>query len=911
MLAARNGLSPLMVGRSGALTRLSALISADRPDGATAVALVTGEAGVGKTRLVQELIRRVPERAVVLAGGAEPGSLGRPHELVRRVLDLSPSAPDEDGDFDAVLTRLGAGTAVAVFEDLHWADAESVAVFEGLAVARLPSVLLIGTCRPDELSRGLPAGEMVERLERRQFVHHVHLERLSRGDVAAFLGSVYGKVPPSTVVDALYGRTGGNPFFLEEILTVAGDVDPAELVRQPLPWTLAELVRGQVSGLSADERRLVEAAAVLGGRAEFDLLAVITRSGEDEMIPILRGLLERGLLLEECEDSFTFRHALVRDAVEQQLLGRERRRLHELALQALRDAGSDDLAALARHAHGAGHYEEFVALARQGVQHYLAGGSSHQALRLAVDALTEAPDDGELLSAAARAAWLLGLYDEALAHVQHWEVVARDRSLAERAAAARMLARVFHELDRAEEAWAVAHELEVLVDELDPGEDRALTMAGLAQLNMLRFRPETAISWADRAIAEADAVGAAGVRAQALIERASAMTDTGGPDGEAAMIEAIAEAEAVGDLVLVARGLNNMAKYHALSTPSGQQYLARLWEAAERAGFDGIGAHRYRYRLVEITVLTGDLAESRRHLDAVPWPTAPHAAAWHCVLDATLCVEEGRLAAAADTIADARPRSGFECAALATVALVVSALRSDAAGLEEAVRDIVESSGSGQDHLDHEVIVVRLEALARAQRPEHGAAMLASWRAVHAQHERVDTAAEGLLAALEGRPGDAVALLQVVVDDPNLAVAVYQRSWLRVALARSLATLGRTEEARAVAASARADLERWPGWRRDEIDALIAGLDPRPAPRPAASTAGGDLTVREREVAGLLAEGLTNVQLARRLHISPKTAAVHVSNILTKLDMSSRAEVAAWAVRNGLSDPRNDVAASS
>jgi DNA-binding CsgD family transcriptional regulator len=829
---------------------------------------------------------------------------------VRRVLDATGSTTDGDDGIDAVLARLGAGVAVVAFEDLHWADAESVAIFEALALARLPSVLLVGTCRPDELARGLPAGEMLERLERRHFVHHVHLDRLNRSDVAAFLGSVFGELPPSTVVDTLYGRTGGNPFFLEEILTVAGDVDPAELGRQPLPWTLAELVRGQLSGLSADERRLVEAAAVLGGRAEFDLLAAVTRSTEDEMILILRGLVERGLLVEECEDSFAFRHALVRDAVEQQLLGRERRRLHELALQALRDTRSDDLAALAHHARGAGHYEEFVMLAREGVGHYLAGGSSHQALRLAVDALTEEPDDGELLGAAARAAWLLGLYDEALAHVQHWRDVAGHRSLAERAAAARMMARVFHELDRAEDAWAVAHELEVLVDELEPGEDRALTMAGLAQLNMLRCRREVAISWADRAIAEAEAAGAAGVRAQALIERASAVSEAGGPEGEAAMIEAIAEAEAVGDLVLVARGLNNMARYHALSPSSGQEYLARLWEAAERAGFDGLGAHKYRYRLVELAVFMGDLAESRRHLDAVPWPAAPHAAAWHCVLDATLSVEEGRLAAAVTAIAEARPRSGFECAALATVALVVAALQFDDPGIEDAVREIVQSSGSGQDHLDHEVIIVRLEALARADRPQHAAAMLASWRAVHAQHQRVDTAAEGLVAALEGRPADAVALLKTVVDDANLTVAVYQRSWLRVTLARSLSAVGCRAEALTAATLARADLDRWPGWRRKEIDALIAELRSPLEARPA-TPPNGELTAREREVAGLLAEGLTNVQLARRLHISPKTAAVHVSNILMKLDMASRAEVAAWAVRTGLAAPRNPVAAPS
>ena len=101
------------------------------------------------------------------------------------------------------------------------------------------------------------------------------------------------------------------------------------------------------------------------------------------------------------------------------------------------------------------------------------------------------------------------------------------------------------------------------------------------------------------------------------------------------------------------------------------------------------------------------------------------------------------------------------------------------------------------------------------------------------------------------------------------------------------------------------ELARWPGWRRDRAMAFLARVE--------GSTVApdGELTAREREVAALLSEGLTNGELARRLFISPKTAAVHVSNILMKLDMSSRAEVAAWAVRNGLSDPRNEVATPS
>jgi DNA-binding NarL/FixJ family response regulator len=94
-------------------------------------------------------------------------------------------------------------------------------------------------------------------------------------------------------------------------------------------------------------------------------------------------------------------------------------------------------------------------------------------------------------------------------------------------------------------------------------------------------------------------------------------------------------------------------------------------------------------------------------------------------------------------------------------------------------------------------------------------------------------------------------------------------------------------------------LERWPGWRRDEAAALLRRLGEGPAPPGGPAT----LTPREREVAALLADGLSNGEIARRLYISTKTASVHVSNILAKLDMTSRTEVATWAVRTGLVPP--------
>ena len=144
-----------------------------------------------------------------------------------------------------------------MFEDLHWADLESLTVFEQLAEPGGGRLLVVGTYRPDGLSRRHPAAELLPRLERRHSVTHVQLGRLSPADVGAFLTAVYGEVPSFRVVEALHGRTGGNPFFLEELVASAGDRAADDLEAMPLPWTVAELVRAQLDELDPEVRGIV------------------------------------------------------------------------------------------------------------------------------------------------------------------------------------------------------------------------------------------------------------------------------------------------------------------------------------------------------------------------------------------------------------------------------------------------------------------------------------------------------------------------------------------------------------------------------------------------------------------------------------------------------------------------------
>lgn len=896
-----------MIGRAQPLRSLVDLVDAarTRPSGEPAVALVSGEPGVGKTRLLAELTTRLPADVVVLAAQAQPGSLGQPYEVVDALLGGDPRA-DAAGDdvgratsrtAQAVLDRLGPGPNVVIVEDLHWADAGSVAVLARLVTAPRPDLVVVISYRPDEITQRLPGGELLARLERGHQVTRLPLEPLRRVEIAAFLAAVYTRQLPSAVVDTLLARTGGNPFFLEELLYAAGSVDPERLAEQPLPWSLADLVARQLEGLSADERRLAEAAAVLGARGAFDTLQIMTGLDEPALIACLRALVHRGLLVEEPEDDFSFRHALVRDAVMHQLLGRERRQLHTAALRALQEACCTDLADLARHAAGAGLWDEMVDLARQGVPYYLARGSSHQALRLASDALAEAPDDCELLAGAVRAAWMVGFNVEALAHAEHWRAVAqRAGSIEQEAAAGRLLARLYLEQGDERLAGQLAR-LERLVDELPPGGEHARVLAALAQVEMLADHTEAAVRWGQAAIAAAELADAKEVRAQAKVELGSALAHDHErlADGERLLREGIAEAEAIGDLVLVSRGLNNLLQYVPLGDPSVPALVAEIVAVTERAGFDRFFNDECGRRLVEHAFVVADRELAEAELDRLTDLAHASSAPRHEGVEPLLALfraETGDLDLARELVATAPndPRAGshwvewYEPELAAYLGDPGPAL----AALARAAAD--PPLATLAHHREHFHVLAHAAVVggATADDVERAVAPAVGHPAAEVQRALVGVAAE--VAAARGDHAAVVALLadryRPDHDEPGEARG---RARLRFLLAAALVGLGRRDDALAVAGAGRRDLARWPGFRADELARLVERLTPTPTDDA--------LSPREREVAELVAEGLTNAELARRLFISPRTAAVHVSNILTKLGLSNRTEVAAWYLR--------------
>ncbi|HMJ77689.1 MAG TPA: AAA family ATPase, partial [Iamia sp.] len=666
MLAGRPGLSPVMVGRNGPLDSLAALLTAEVPG----VALIGGEAGIGKSRLVRELLDGLPSEVRVLAGQADPGGLSHPFKVVLDIVASRVPADDErvvalraDADErrpladllglaqSLLLDLIDGDRVVMVFEDLHWADSESITVFERLAGLTADGPALVGTYRPGDLTRRHPLTDALARLDRRPQVIHLRIDRLSIPDVQDFLAAVYGSRPSYRVAEALHTRSGGNPFFLEELLVASGGATLDDLGSAPLPWNLAEAVRAQVDDLDPSSRRVIETAAVLGRRVPFDVLAAVTGFDEGELIDVLRDLIGRDLLVESEVDVFSFRHDLSREAIEQRLLGREHRRIHQAALDVLHRVESPNLAAMARHAQGAGRPDEMVELARRGSSRYLAIGSSYQALDLAELGLTECEDDLQLLTTAARAAWLSGLHTDAVIHAEAltaYADVAGD--VTARAAGRRLLLRLYWELGHEPSRAEVAESLVADLDVLEDGPDRAAALTDLAQVSMLTNRIDDAVHWAKLAIEAADRHDLPEIRRNAVVERASALLNSRDVVDEAIddLVRTGDEASAAGEDLLAARAWSNAAFSSAGILTSAQRLdlLDRMHGAADRAGWQPEGTHSLASGRFEIAFHDGDMAAAEAAIDGyfmndAAWPIGKHG--WLGLRTPQLYLEQGNV----------------------------------------------------------------------------------------------------------------------------------------------------------------------------------------------------------------------------------------------------------------------------
>jgi DNA-binding CsgD family transcriptional regulator len=609
------------------------------------------------------------------------------------------------------------------------------------------------------------------------------------------------------------------------------------------------------------------------------------------------------MLIESEADVFSFRHALAREAIEADLLGRERRRLHEAALLALQSACRGDVASIAHHAHGAGRYDDLVAAARQGARQYIESGSTYQALELAELGLSEAGDDIELLALAAQAAWLAGSVDDAVVHAERLLSVARTAGdLPTQSLALRRLIRLAWEKGDDQRMVDRTHELITVIDGLPAVEERGKAMATVAQSYMFRESEKDAVEWADRAIEFADEHDFPTVRVWAEAEKGSVYTGIAElSEAGAELLARVAdEAERLGEYVIVARALNNSLRSERFrpDTREAREMLTRMRKAAERAGFDSLSGPGYWQGLAGLAEWDGDLAGALAHLEEGRrrdrGTIQNHHASWYQVQEAGLALEIGDLERARQLFEELTPLSAPKALWWYGLSVHLASRLGDLSEARRMLPNLLEglaATTSSDGQLLHDVVTPLLAAGFSTDevRPLIEHANEPAW------HGLLDAQ----LLEAEGLAAEAAAAYETAIDSGANVLRPAAAGTAHVGAARCYIALGQVDQARAHATHAAELLARWGGWRVDDLHAVQRRLGVGPG------VDGPDaLTPREREVVELLAEGLTNAELAARLFISPKTAAVHVSNILAKLGMASRSEVAAFAVREGLAAAR-------
>ncbi|MEU6981754.1 MULTISPECIES: BREX system ATP-binding domain-containing protein [unclassified Streptomyces] len=1000
--------SPVFVGRAGELTALTEALSRATA-GEPQALLVGGEAGVGKTRLIEEftalartqgavvavggcveigadglpfapfstalraLHRRLPEELAAAADGHE-GELARLLPEFGDVTHHEPAAEDSTARLFELTVRLleriaADRTVVLVLEDLHWADASTrhllAYLFRTLHRGR---IVVVATYRADDIHRRHPLRPLLAELDRLRSVRRIELARFTRTEVHRQLTGILAAEPSPVVLDEVFERSDGNAFFVEELIAS----HECGTALGSLSESLRDLLLVRVEALPDDAQRVVRVVAEGGSTVEFDLLAAVARLAEDELIEALRAAVGANILHAAPDgDGYRFRHSLVREAVSDDLLPGERSRLNRRYAEALEedpglvraDARANRLATYWYHAHDAARALPAVLRASVETRKRYAYAEQLRLLERAMELWDDAPADIrrdlrpmdyaeaypscgcdpdtplsylDLLAEAAVAARLCGERERAL------KIGKMAHRLLDGAEDDDPLRSAWFWVERARlqsnlargDGWDEIARAQDLVRGLPPSAVHAVVLAFAAGWGMLRNPGADALAAAERAVEYARLVKAEGTELAARLTLGTIMVSAGDIE------DGLAEMREVGERTL-ALGQFHEASRAAVNISSALEGLGRSREAVEvaTAGIAMARSHGLvdsagwvRANLAESLLSLGEWDRVQEECELLLRTGAAGSKPGGTALLqlAHLAVGRGEPAAAAARLAEAAARYGTRDP-IPQYTLPMTHLTTAVAAAEGRLADVraelaaVAAAGfpAGTHRYGWPLVLVAVTAEADARglpaaAEGRAAALDAVRRCVRSlaaqapvwQAYGLQVSAE--LARAEGRDtaerwAEVVAAFAELDRPHELARA---RHRLADAL---LAEGGRREEAAAPMREAHATAVRLGAHPlREDVELLAArarlplrapeGADGPAEPEDEAADAFG-LTPREQDVLRLVAEGRTNRRIAEELFISPKTASVHVSNILAKLGVAGRGEAAALAHRLRLLEP--------
>jgi DNA-binding CsgD family transcriptional regulator len=842
-----------LLEREAFLERLGSLLDEVR-SGEGRLALVTGEAGIGKTALIGTFCQRFADRGRTMWGNCDSITPRRPFAPL---IDFASSCPpladaittaERDRILDTFLAWIAeAPPRVIVFEDLHWADEATLDLLRVLAprLGRLPH-LIIGSFRPYEVGELDPLNRALDRFPS-AITTQLALPPLSPEAVATLTA---GTCHDPNRIHAL---TGGNPLFVIELTSHDTENPPPNVIRA---------VQRRMEHLSSAARSTIEAASILSDRFTTQLLVAVTEdaSAVDECVAKGMLTLDHGAL--------GFRHELSRQAVASSLPLDLRTEWHRRALRALEADPTADPAHLAQHAVGAGDPEATMRWTTEAAIRADQLGAHRQAAEHRIVALqTDALDDrqrAELLEDHARAAVaaddLVPALESQQAATRLWvrtgDTVRQANSLSANSQILWLSGEGIAAIEAAEEAVAL---LEVSA----PGSEHlAMAYAVAAQRHMVAAADEQAIRFARMALDLGEKLGREDVIIHAGITIGTTEIYTGDEGGWTRLEDCAARAAALGMRREATRALINLVE--AAKDDYRLRAATRYTETARASlsPYDlGLYPHLLGLRYAEILLEMGDWDQADERCAALALDRTVSE-----IVRARALIVQGRLRA--------RRGTGNAWQPLDTAATMIGGTeiqdlrilytaRAEAAWLAgDTTRALVEAE-------------IGLDAC-------HGGSSRSSWRAELAfwawksgSQQNVPEFGPFRLHA-EGRPAQAAAAWDEIGCPYFRGVALADSQSdedLELAL-HIFVELGARPWERIVGAE----------MRRRGVRRVRRG------PRPATRTNPAGLTNRQLEVAELLAERLTNREIAERLVISPKTVDHHVSAVLTKLGIGSRRE---------------------
>jgi predicted ATPase/DNA-binding CsgD family transcriptional regulator len=867
---------PPLTMRSGEFLERAPLLEAltsrlrEARSGAGVMMLLGGEAGIGKTTLVRRFCQGLQADVRVLVGACDSMSTPRPlGPLLDMVPDLGEAfgaaldANRREAVFDLFLAALRppAKATVVVLEDVHWADDATLDLLRFLGRRQASTrALTIVTYRDDEVGPRHPLRTVIGDLATSAAVARLTLPVLSLEAVARLARSVGGDA------EAVHRTSGGNPFFVTELLAARGSV---------LPVTVRDAVTARAARLDEAARAALDTASVVGAPMDPSLLIALGASVEAIEACVASGMLQSH------DEMLTFRHDLIREGVYRSLSTAHRRNLHRRVLAALETSpsGLADLAALAHHAAESADGEAVLRLAPAAARKAAQLGAHREAHAQYVRAapflatLPE-PAQAELLEAFATECTIVDRFEESARLrrdvVERWQRLGRPRRAGLNLS---LLAQAYVGLGRDADAASASAESVSLLERLEPGPELARAYWYDANIHMLSGDIDASLARGEQAIALARSLGEVSLLANAHMTVGSALLSVGRAGADEHLQRSLA-----------------LAATHRLPNLVADIHSSRGSMAAE--------CHRFPEAKAELEAADA-LADEHGH-DNIRY----YALAWL----ALIAVYRGDWSAAADTAlrVAARPQLSIPARITALVALGrLRARRGDpevAAALDEALALALRTGGL------HLVVLVRAARAEAASLAGDAGAVGAEARAAYdmaARHRHPWFVGElgywrwtvGDLSELPSYAAEPFALQ--VAGRAREAAAAWQALGCPYEHARALSESADEADLRAALAVFRSLGARAAATTTARLRNLGARGIPR-GPRELTQQHPASLTPREAEVLIRLAQGLRNSEIAEQHRVSTRTVGHQVSSLMAKLDVRTRTEAVTEALRRGL-----------